>query len=105
MNITNVVGKVFDENNIFNENQHGFRQNRSCLSQLLSHFDSAIHQTKKHGNLDVLYLDFNKAFDKVDHGLVHQKLLDAKITGNIAKWIISFLKNQSQRVRIGNTLS
>ena len=41
----------------------------------------------------------------MDHGLVHQKLLDAKITANIAKWIISFLKNRSQRVRIGNTLS
>ena len=53
---------------------------------------------EKQGNLDVLYLDFSKAFDKVDHG-------HAKITGNIAKWIISFLKNHSQRVRIGNTLS
>ena len=60
---------------------------------------------EKHGNLDVLYLDFSKAFDKVDHGLVHQKLLDAKMTGNIDKWIISFLKKRSQRVRIGNTLS
>ena len=117
VSLTNVIGKVFErvardqitnhleESNIFNENQHGFRQNRSCLSQLLSHYDSAIHMAEKHGNLDVLYLDFSKAFDKVDHGLVHQKLLDAKITGNIAKWIISFLKNRSQRVRIGNTLS
>merc|ERR1711954_36825 len=75
VSLTNVIGKVFEqvardqitnhleESNIFHENQHGFRQNCSCLS----HYDSAIHMAEKHGNLDVLYLDLRKAFDQVDH--------------------------------------
>ena len=60
VSLTNVTGKGFEgvvrdqitnhleENNIFNEDQHGFRQNPSCLSQLLNHYDSAIHMAEKH---------------------------------------------------------
>ena len=90
------ITDCIEENNIFNENQ----QNFSFLSRLLSHYDSAIHMAEKDGNLDVLYLDFFKAFDKLD-----QKLRDARITGSIAEWIISFIRNCFSRVRIGNSLS
>ena len=66
-------------NNKMNNSQHGFRQGRSCLSQLLEHYDNILKILEEGGNADVIYLDFAKAFDKVDHGILCHKLKDQKI--------------------------
>lgn len=50
-------------------------------------------------------MDYAKAFDKVDHGLLGLKLKEIGIHGNVAKWLESFLANRTQRVRIDNTMS
>ena len=52
------VVKFMNENNLFNDNQHGFRSGRSCLSQLLEHFDQILDLLESGGNVDVIYLDF-----------------------------------------------
>ena len=56
----------FNDHNLFNHNQHGFRSARTCLSQLLSHFDKIISLLEEGKIVDIIYLDFAKAFDKVD---------------------------------------
>ena len=58
------------ENNLFNPNQHGFMKGRSCLSALLSVYDEIILNLSNSlmSCMDMIYLDFAKAFDKVDHG-------------------------------------
>ena len=63
-----------NENNLFNDSQHGFRSGRSCLSQLLEHFDSILDILESGGNADVVYLDFSKAFDKLDFSVTLTKL-------------------------------
>ena len=80
------------DNNLFNTNQHGFRTGRSCLSQLLDHFDDVLTKLQSGDNVDVIYLDFAKAFDKVDFNLVIQKMKSLGIQGNIIKWIKEFLQ-------------
>ena len=62
------------ENKLFNPSQHGFRSGRSCLSQLLSHFDRITRLLEDGAAVDVIYLDFAKAFDKVDIGVLLRKL-------------------------------
>ena len=57
-----------------NPKQHGFRSGRSCLSQLLEHHNKILEELEKSSNVDVIYLDFGKAFDKVDHGILLNKL-------------------------------
>ena len=59
--------KHIEENNLLSDNQHAFRAGRSCLSQLLQHMDSVLHALENKMNIDVVYLDFAKAFDEVDH--------------------------------------
>ena len=49
-----------------NPNQHGFRRNRSCLSQLLEHHDKVLKYLEEGNNVDCTYIDFAKAFDKVN---------------------------------------
>ena len=56
-------------NILFNSSQHGFRSGRSCLSQLLNHFDKITTELEKGNGVDVIYLDFAKAFDKLDHSV------------------------------------
>ena len=57
-------------NNLIGDSQHGFRNKHSCLSSLLDFFDCVIFDTNDMGNnkaVDLIYLDFQKAFDKVSH--------------------------------------
>ena len=53
----------------------------------------------------MVYLDFAKAFDKVDYGILLHKLRDAGIPGNFGVWLRRFLSNRSQFVRIPDGFS
>ena len=53
----------------------------------------------------VIYLDFCKAFDKVDHKIVLQKLHALGITGDLLRWIASFLINRKQVVKVDGKIS
>ena len=87
-----------EKNKFFNPNQHGFRSGRSCLSQLLEHFDNLLNILDTGANADVIYLDFSKAFDKVDFSIVLDKLLDMGVNGQVFDWIEAFLTNIIQYV-------
>ena len=80
---------------IFNPTQHGFRSGRSCLSQLIAHFDYISQQLEKGHNVDVVYLDFAKAFDKVDFLVAMKKLQKLGISGKNGRWIHAFLTNRT----------
>ena len=94
-----------NDNNLFNDSQHGFRAGRSCLSQLLEHFDTVLSILEDGSNADVVYLDFAKAFDKVDHKIVLCKLKKLGIHGKIYQWIESFLTNRYQSVIVNGATS
>ena len=72
--ILNEITGFLEENNKMNTHQHAFRAGRSCLSQLLGHYDSILEMLEHNKNADVVYLDFRAAFDKVDHGILLHKL-------------------------------
>ena len=87
-----------ETNNLITPQQHGFRRYRSTLTQLLHHFDLILQILESNNNADTLYLDLSKAFDKVNHQTLLQKLEQMKITGKILTWIRSFLTNRTQQV-------
>lgn len=87
-----------DKNNLFNDKQHGFRSGRSCLSQLLSHYDNITKLLEEGKNVDVIYLDFAKAFDKVDIEITLRKLKHLGIGGKLGGWLYSFLTGRRHAV-------
>ena len=87
-----------EENNLLNSKQHGFRSGKSCLTQLLLHFDDIIESLSNGDDMDAIYLDYAKAFDKVDHQLLLSKLQLYGFHSKINRWIESFLTNRSQQV-------
>ena len=54
---------------------------------------------------EIAYLDFAKAFDKVDHGILLNKLKKIGINGKIAVWLHNFLPNRQQYVAVNGTTS
>ena len=86
------IVKNMDENNLFNPNQHGFRSERSCFSQLLEQHELILNLLDKETNVDVVYLDFSKAFDKVDHSIVLSKFKRLGITGKTFNYYVSKIK-------------
>ena len=88
----------FEENSILADCQHGFRSKRSCETQLLS-LTQELHQNlEDNEQVDMVVLDFSKAFDKVPHKRLMSKLWNYGVRGNTHGWIESFLMNRTQRV-------
>ena len=85
--------------------QHGFRSGRSCLSALLNVFGNLMNMIDSSTTVDMIYLDFSKAFDNVDHGSALQKLRDLGITGNMGVWLHQFLSDMTQFVRLPGVVS
>ena len=81
---------------LLNSNQHGFRGGHSCPSQLLNHFDKVTWLLEHGKPVNVVYLDFAKALDKVDIGITLCKLKSLGIQGEIGRWLSDFLTNCKQ---------
>ena len=56
-------------------------------------------------SVDMVYLDFSKAFDKVDHGILLHKLKALGITGHLGIWFLNFLTRRSHLVRLPGAIS
>ena len=92
-------------NQLMDVNQHGSRAGKSTLSQLLEHQDDILAALENGENFDSVYLDFSKAFDKVDHSIVLSKFKRLGITGKIYDWIESFLRDRQQSVIVNGVKS
>jgi len=57
------------------------------------------------GRIDVIYKDFEKAFDKVPHRRLLSKLKSYKIHTSMIEWIKNFLSDRKQRVRVDGEFS
>ena len=99
------IVEYLEENNKFNNNQHGFRRGRSCLSELLDHYEEILTNLENGIGTDTIYLDFAKAFDKVDFQILLHKLHQLSIGGKIGKWIHSFLYGRFQSVVVNGVKS
>ena len=62
------------DNCLINSSQHGFMRKRSCLTNLLEFFERVTKELDAGNDMDIVYLDFAKAFDKVSHTKLLNKL-------------------------------
>ena len=72
-----------EKNNLLPDGQHGFRAMRSTLTQLLSYWDNMLEKLEGGDGVDAIYLDFSKAFDKVEHGVLLHRLREFGISGQV----------------------
>ena len=94
-----------EANSILCDAQHGFRKNRSCETQLIITINEIASRLNLGEKVDVLALDFSKAFDKVPHARLFCKLDFYGIRGTYLEWIKDFLTDRKQQVIIDNKFS
>ena len=92
-------------NKLLSDYQHGFSRGKSCLTQLLYCKNLWINSLNCKESVDVIFIDFAKAFDSVVHNKLILKLRKYGIDGFILKWLETFLQNRSQIVKINNSFS
>ncbi|EFP10608.1 hypothetical protein CRE_01166 [Caenorhabditis remanei] len=80
--------------------QHGFLSKRSCSSSLVHSISEYRLLLSSHKSLDVVYFDFRKAFDQVDHQFLISKLDSFGIPSNIISWLTDFLSDRTFSVKI-----
>ena len=85
--------------------QHGFMPRRSTNTNLITYLDYITKKLDDNQPVDVLYLDFSKAFDKVPHKRLLQKLKCYQFPDDIINWIEAWLENRRQRVVINGEFS
>ena len=83
---------------LLHSDQHGFRPRKSCSSQLLEVLQDWSCSVEHGESVDVLYLDFRKAFDAVPHQRLLRKVESYGISGSLKRWIAAFLQDRSQQV-------
>ena len=88
------VGAFLNRQGHLNNTQHGFRRGRSCLSTLLDVFDDLMHMLSNDTTVDMIKLNFSKAFDKVDHGVLLHRLKDLGITGKLGICFFQLLETR-----------
>ena len=87
---------------ILTEHQHGFMSKKSTVTNLaiISHY--ILQAVERRHQVDVVYMDFAKAFDVVPHLILFNKLSAYGISGPLLEWLKSYLLNRSQFVEIDN---
>ena len=116
--LTSVVCKIFEStlrdcissahfqvNKLFTNRQFGFIKGRSTFLRLLQILDDWTLHLEEGGQFDVIYTDFEKAFDKVPHKRLISKLYSYGINQHVVLWIGAFLINRKQQVQVNDHFS
>ena len=103
--VRDVIVSYMNDNNLYAKCQHGFRNKRSCSTQLIEVMEEITELLDNGYPVDIIYLDFRKAFDSVPHNRLLMKIKSYGIVGNVYNWVKDFLTNRIQRVRVGDSYS
>jgi ribonucleases P/MRP protein subunit RPP40 len=90
---------------LIKDSQHGFMKGRSCLTNLLDFMEEVTNELDEGKPVDIIFLDFAKAFDKVPYERLFKKLESHGIGGRVAEWIKVWLTNRRQKVGINESFS
>ena len=78
---------------------------KSCVSSLLEVLDDWTYSIDRCLPVDVIYIDFENAFDKVQHSILLDKLERIGVRGQLLSWFVSYLSNRRHRVKLAQSIS
>ena len=85
--VRNVISQHLNKFDLITSSQHGFRRGRSCVSNLLAFLDKVTSYRDDKESVDIIFLDFTIAFDKVPNSRLMSKIIALGIGGRVARWI------------------
>ena len=93
------------QNNIISSTQHGFQAGRSTDSILLQFYDYVTREVDSGRMVETVFFDFAKAFDRIPHLRLIDRISAIGVSGSVLRWLDNFLNDRRQRVRVGTTVS
>ncbi|CAM4547794.1 unnamed protein product [Caretta caretta] len=117
VSLTSVPGKIMEqvlkesilkhlhERKVIRNSQHGFTKGSSCLTNLIAFYDEITGSVDEGKAVDVLYLDFSKAFDTASHSILVSKLRKYGLDECTIRWVESWRDCRAQRVVINGSMS
>ncbi|KAK4824547.1 hypothetical protein QYF61_016151 [Mycteria americana] len=117
VSLTSVLGKLMEQiilsaitrhvedNQGIKPSQHGFKKGRSCLTNLISFYNKVTCLMDEGKAVDVVYLDFSKAFDTVSHSILLEKLAAHGLDRCTLHWVKNWLDGRAQRVVVNGVYS
>ncbi|CAM4383837.1 unnamed protein product, partial [Caretta caretta] len=117
VSLTSVPGKIMEqvlkesilkhleERKVIRNSQHGFTKGKSCLTNLIAFYDEITGSVDEGKAVDMLFLDFTKAFDTFSHSILASKLKKYGLDELTIRWIESWLDCRAQRVVINGSMS
>ena len=117
VSLTSIVGKILEsiikdhivehlnKYSLIKSSQHGFTKGKSCLTNLLEFFETVTKEVDQDNSVDLIYLDFAKAFDKVPYMSLSKKLECHGLNGLVLDWVKNWLCGRRQKVSISKESS
>lgn len=113
--ISSIIPKLFENlvsrqlypilSTVIAENQHGFLKGKSTATNLVSFTDYVISSIQQGHQVDCIYTDFSKCFDRINHDLLIAKLRAIGVGGSLLQWFSNFHRNRKQKVKINANTS
>jgi hypothetical protein len=103
--VANHLFEFLTSHDLIAKRQSGFRPKHSCETALHLMVDEWVDHMFQNKTVGVLYVDFCKAFDLVNHDILLQKLKMYKVDSNALAWFTSYLSDRKQCVKINKCMS
>ncbi|KAK4817295.1 hypothetical protein QYF61_009148 [Mycteria americana] len=103
--ILSAITQHVQDNQGIGPSQHGFVKGRSCLINLISFYDKVTRLVDEGRAVDVVYLDFSKAFGTVPHSILLEKLAAHGLDRHTLCWVKNWLDGRAQRVVVNGVKS
>ncbi|GAB0209602.1 mitochondrial enolase superfamily member 1 [Grus japonensis] len=103
--ILSAIMRHVQDTQVIRPSQHGFVKGRSCLNNLISFYDKETCLVDMGKAVDVVYLDFSKAFDTVSHSILLEKLAAHGLDGCTLRWVKNWLDGWAQRIVVNGVKS
>ncbi|CAM4632485.1 unnamed protein product [Caretta caretta] len=97
--------KHLEERKVIRNSQYGITKGKSCLTNLIAFYDEITGSVDEGKAVDVLFLDFSKAFDTFSHSILASKLKKYGLDEWTIRWIESWLDRWAQWVVIHGSMS
>ena len=81
------ITRHVQDNEVIRPSQHGFMKGRTCLTNLISFYDKVTCLVDEGKAVNVVYLDFSKAFDTISHSILLEKLAAHGLDGCTLRWV------------------
>jgi len=103
--ILEIINKQVEEKKVIRNSQHGFTKGKSCLTNLIAFYDGMTGWVGEGRAMDVVYLEFSKAFDTVSRNILLGKLRKCGLDEWSVRWTENWLNGRTQRAVISGAES